>query len=49
MVIPAFFNNFTTADVASTFSGRSLDPPMYHPLKFINFLIKCIFADINIK
>ena len=37
MGIPVFFNNFTTADVTSTFSGRSLDPPMYHPLKLITF------------
>ena len=49
MGIPVFFNNFTTADVTSALSGYNLDPPMYHPLKTIYFLIKCILPDINIK
>ena len=49
MGIPGFFNYFNTSDVTSALSGRSLDPSMYHPLKFINFLIKCIFSDIKIK
>ena len=40
MGIPVVFNNFTTADVTSGLSGHNLDPPMYHPLKTINFLIK---------
>ena len=44
MGIPVFFNNFTTADVTSALSGHSLDLPTYHPLKTINFLIKCIFS-----
>ena len=37
MDIPVFLNNFTTADVTSGLSELSLDPPMYHLLKTINF------------
>ena len=46
--ILGFFNNFTTADVTSALSGHNLDPLIYHPLKALNFLIKCIFSDRNI-
>ena len=35
MGIPVFFDNFTTADMASGLSGHSLDLSMYHPLKTI--------------
>ena len=48
MGITVFFDSFTTADVTSALSGHNLDPSMYHPLKTISFLIKCIFSDINI-
>ena len=49
MGIAIFFNKFTTADVTSAFSGKSLGPPMYHPLETINVSIKCIFSDIKEK